>query len=137
MIARLLWPFRAALTALLIGAVWSGQLLLQMMPAGLPLAGVTTDVDGRVLLFTFVVAAATALLFGCAPAWQTTRADVAPVLKDAVAARHGGVLSTRNGPGMSTLANALLWPPRFLMSNYCLRRPLHASPTVHALHPVR
>ena len=35
MIARLLWPFRAALTALLIGAVWSYRLVLRpVLPSG-------------------------------------------------------------------------------------------------------
>jgi predicted permease len=37
--------------------------------------------DGRVLLFSFVLSAITGLLFGVAPALQTSRADLVPALK--------------------------------------------------------
>ncbi len=60
--------------------------------AGRALAGFGTDVlpmpvafdfsiDGRVLLFVVGVSAATALVFGLAPAWSASRVDLVPSLK--------------------------------------------------------
>jgi predicted permease len=39
--------------------------------------------DSRVLLFSLVVSLATVIFFGLAPAWQSTRPDLVPALKDA------------------------------------------------------
>jgi len=46
--------------------------------------------DWRILAFTFAVSAATGVLFGLAPAFQATRPDVAPALKDRAANVLGG-----------------------------------------------
>ncbi len=50
----------------------------------------TVTVDGRALIFTLVVAVATGLLFGAAPALQLSAADVQETLKDAGRGSSGG-----------------------------------------------
>jgi putative ABC transport system permease protein len=57
--ARLLWSFRPA--------EWAHNLL-------------DMDIDLGVLMFTAVVSVATGIIFGIAPAWQSTRADLAATL---------------------------------------------------------
>jgi predicted permease len=67
--------------------------LLAMMPSGNRLTMLHAHPDIRVLLFSVVVALATGLLFGLAPALQGTRLDVSSTLKDA--AIVSGSRSTR------------------------------------------
>jgi predicted permease len=45
--------------------------------------------DARALIFTFAVSVLTGLLFGLAPAWQATRIDLTPSLKDQTGASAG------------------------------------------------
>src|SRR5262249_37639049 len=71
-------------------AWWASSLMLSMVPAGIPIAGVTGDPDGRVLLFAFVVSLLTGLIFGCIPAIRATRPDLAAVLKDQSASLASG-----------------------------------------------
>ena len=74
----------------LLLAAWSVRLVLGIQPA-LPIP-ITLDLslDARVLGFTALVAMATGLLFGLAPALQATRTDLVPSLKDDAAALSGG-----------------------------------------------
>ena len=51
--------------------------------------------DLRILLFTAAVAIATALVFGLAPALQSTRPELAPTLKDQAGALAGGARQAR------------------------------------------
>jgi predicted permease len=46
-------------------------------------------IDARVLLFTLIVSVLTGLVFGLAPAWQTTRQSVTTALKDQTGASAG------------------------------------------------
>jgi predicted permease len=66
-----------AVSGLLL-ARWGRDVLLTYLPVGQTLSA---PLDSDVLLFTLSVAIAAALLFGLAPAYQSTRVDVVPVLK--------------------------------------------------------
>ena len=60
------------------------------LPLPLPVSD-ETAIDARVLGFTALLAVATGLLFGLAPAIQASRPDVVPVLKnETIASAHGG-----------------------------------------------
>jgi predicted permease len=73
----------------LMVASWTGHLMLGVVPEDLPTAGLTAELDARVLAFTFAVSVVTGLLFGCAPALRATRPDLAPVLKQGAVAPAG------------------------------------------------
>jgi predicted permease len=72
----------------LLLAVWLTDLFAAWHPPiGVPITSPVT-LDLRVLLFVVVASLATGILFGLAPALQSTRADLAPALKnEAVAER--------------------------------------------------
>jgi hypothetical protein len=54
-------------------------------------------VDGRVLLFTGLLAVITGLLFGLIPAWQTSRPDLSEFLKQGSRAVAGGARNRLRG----------------------------------------
>ncbi len=78
----------AAAAGLLL-ASWTSQLLVRMTlgPEAPPLA---VELDGRVLAFTLLIAVATGILFGLAPAFRATRVELSPALKTATKSVHGG-----------------------------------------------
>jgi predicted permease len=63
-------------------ALWGRELLLKLLFPGRELAGSQPALDLRTLGFTLAVTLLTGLLFGLAPAWQATRVDLTPALKD-------------------------------------------------------
>jgi len=63
-------------------AYWMGDLILSMLPADPAVQGITAQPDARVLLFTLAVSIASGLLFGLAPAFQTTRLNLSSMLKE-------------------------------------------------------
>jgi predicted permease len=69
-------------------AVWSGRLLAGMLPQGQVPVLLDIGPDPRVLGFTLAVSLLTALLFGLAPAWRTTRPIASAGLNHQPA--HGG-----------------------------------------------
>lgn len=71
-------------------AAWVVQFLDTFRPADASLV-LKTDLNPRVLLFTLLVAGATALLFGLAPAWRASRPDLLPELKGADTAGAGSL----------------------------------------------
>ena len=71
-------------------AMWSGSVLLAALPGSESARSLSSTPDLRVLLFAFVLAAATALVFGIAPAIQATRHAAASALKDEVGSVVGG-----------------------------------------------
>jgi predicted permease len=73
--------------------------IVPLIPEGLPRVGAIA-LDGRVLLFSAVVTAITALLFGLLPAREASRLDPHRALKDSIG---GGV-----GPTSSRLRNVLV-----------------------------
>jgi predicted permease len=63
-------------------AVTMVKALVAFLPSNLSGYGISSAPDGRMLAFTFGLALATGILFGLAPALQSTRPDIAPTLKD-------------------------------------------------------
>ena len=73
----------------LLLAVWGGRTLLALLPFANYTATISADPDWRILAFTIAVSVACGLLFGLAPALQTTRQDLASTIK----AQGGAVIS--------------------------------------------
>ena len=67
----------------LLVAHWGIDLIRALAPAQLPIMGIDRlGLDARVLVFTFVLSAATAAIFGFLPAWHLSSQDVNTSLKD-------------------------------------------------------
>jgi putative ABC transport system permease protein len=84
-------------------------LLLRLIPIELPF-WMRIEIDVTALLFNFVVAALTGLLFGLVPAWHASRADLNLALKDSAKGSGAGVIShrVRNGLVVAEIAISLL-----------------------------
>ena len=76
-------------------ALATDRLLLAFLPPDTTSLKLSTSPDLRILAFTAAVAVITGLLFGLIPALQSTRADVAPTLKDTVGGIVGGGAGVR------------------------------------------
>ena len=63
-------------------AFWSTRILANTRAISIPLLR-TSDIDGRVLVFTLLIALLTGVLFGVVPALQISRSNVVNSLKDA------------------------------------------------------
>jgi predicted permease len=74
----------------LVLATWTDGALLAFLPPETIALQLSTTPDLRILLFATAVSVLTGLIFGLAPALQSTRPDVAPVLKDTVGGIVGG-----------------------------------------------
>ncbi|HEY3383685.1 MAG TPA: ABC transporter permease [Vicinamibacterales bacterium] len=90
-------------------AIWSGDLLLTILPFDNAARAFTSTPDARVLGFALVVSLLTGVLFGLAPAWQTARPQLVPALKE----EGGSVVSTghvrlRKGLVITQVALSLL-----------------------------
>ena len=70
-------------------ARWSTGLLVGLLGSGRNAVILNVPIDGRVLLFTVAAASLTALLFGLAPAWRSTRASP----QEAMRANSRGIAS--------------------------------------------
>ena len=79
----------------LLLAMWTNRLLLPFLPTATPELAISTTPDLRVLLFTVAVAFLTGIVFGLAPALQSTKPDLAPTLKDQVAGIVGAGAQVR------------------------------------------
>jgi predicted permease len=78
-----------AVTGLLLSS-WICKFLLKLIPAGVNTLTLSTAPDLRILAFTAFIALLTGLLFGLAPALQSTRPSFASVLKDQAGSVVGG-----------------------------------------------
>jgi predicted permease len=78
----------------LLLAVWGVDLLTRWTPANVPRIA-DVGVDARVLLFTFLVALSTGLLFGLLPALQASRTDLNETLKEGGRTGSGGARRQR------------------------------------------
>ena len=79
-------------------SVFASHFLLTFLPQAEQQLTISATPDWRVLSFTLAVSAGAGLLFGLLPALQSTRPNLAPVLKDqagAVAGGGGGVVRLR------------------------------------------
>ena len=91
-------------------AVWVGNGLLSLLPFGEFTATMSADPDLRILGFTAVVSLVCGVLFGLAPAFQTTNPDLASTMKN----QAGAVLSSgshvflRKGLVIAQMALSLL-----------------------------
>ncbi len=74
----------------LILAIWTDHALLAFLPPDTLTLQLSTAPDLRILLFAVAVSLLTGLIFGLVPALQSTKPDVAPVLKDTVGGIVGG-----------------------------------------------
>jgi predicted permease len=76
-------------------AYGTDRLVFGLMPPDVASLKLSPAPDLRTLLFTAVVAGLTALVFGLAPAIQSTRPDLAPTLKDQAGSLAGGARQAR------------------------------------------
>src|SRR5579862_1346482 len=65
----------------LLWAIWGVDVLLKLSPETIPRLG-QVRVDGSVLVFTTLVTLLTGVIFGLAPAWQVSKADLTETLKE-------------------------------------------------------
>ena len=84
-VESLLLSLVAGCTAVLLASLTS-QLLLNLIPSSLPIS-IELPLDWRVLVFTFLVALVTGIVFGVTPALRGTRIDPVQVIK---AETHSG-----------------------------------------------
>jgi predicted permease len=81
----------------IIFAIWiKDGLIAVSLWGGRGMSSLDPQLDWRVLSFTLALSLLTGIVFGLAPAWRTTRVDVAPSLKDSVRASsavHRSLLS--------------------------------------------
>jgi putative ABC transport system permease protein len=73
----------------LLLAVGGRRFLLALSPSDLPRAG-EVGLDFRILLFTFILSLLAGIVFGLAPAWQSTRTDLNTTLKEGGRGDSGG-----------------------------------------------
>jgi putative ABC transport system permease protein len=78
----------------LLLAGWSLKLLIAFNADHIPRLS-EAKLDGPSLAFTMLVACLTGLLFGLAPAWQTTKQDLNAALKDGGGGATGGLSGAR------------------------------------------
>jgi predicted permease len=79
----------------ILAAYWTGDLLLDLLPASSSMRGVTAQPDARVLLFALALSIVTGVVFGLAPAWETFRTNVSVALKEQAAGAMGSAAQVR------------------------------------------
>jgi predicted permease len=89
LVESLTLAFAGGLAGLLL-AVWMDRALLNFLPAGNAPLIISTTPDWRILAFNLGVSLLTGVIFGLAPALQSTRPQLAGTLKDQVGSIAGG-----------------------------------------------
>ncbi|MGB8340323.1 MAG: ABC transporter permease [Chthoniobacterales bacterium] len=88
-------------------AIWGSDLLLVIAPTSLPRLS-EVRIDGGVLVFTLLVSLVTGVLFGLAPALQSSRSGLSEKLKEGDRGSTAGHARLRNGLIVSEVALALM-----------------------------
>ena len=88
-------------------ASWTGELLIRSLPNPYVTEVFSADPDLRVGLFAFLVSSVTGLLFGLAPAIQSTRPDIGATLKNESGTLSGRFASARFRRGLVVAQIAL------------------------------
>ncbi|MEK6410810.1 MAG: ABC transporter permease [Acidobacteriota bacterium] len=78
----------------LLLASWAAELIVKFGPSNLPRL-LEVSLDGRVLVFTFAVSVLTGVIFGLAPAIQSSRVNLNESLKESGGRASGGRASKR------------------------------------------
>jgi predicted permease len=86
-------------------ALWLSNALIGLMSAGGPRMALKISPDLRVLAFTAAISAITCMIFGLIPAWQGSRVQVNPTLKES---RSGERALLRRGLVVAQVALSLL-----------------------------
>lgn len=108
-------------------AVWLNRYLLSVMPQATSPLPIHADPDLRVFVFTFAVAMLTGVIFGLAPALQSTKTDVASTLKDqAGSVTSTGAIAFRKGLVVAQVTLSLL----LLIGSGLFIRSLHNLKTL-------
>jgi predicted permease len=90
-------------------ALWLDSYLLSVMPQGVAPLPIKAIPDLRVFAFTLLVSLLTGVIFGIAPALQSTRTEVASVLKDQAGSITGtGAIGFRKGLVVAQVMLSLL-----------------------------
>ena len=85
-------------------AAWGSAALLRLASGGPPVIPLDVRLDGRVLVFTAVLALLTGLVFGLTPALRATRVELAAALRT----QGRGVTGAARGPGGWHLGKVLV-----------------------------
>src|SRR5262245_16640135 len=111
----------------LLLAQWGTPLILAMGRDAIPRV-TEVGLDANVLAFTVVIAALTSIIFGLAPAWQSSHLDVQGVLKETSRGAAGGRASLRQWLVVSEIALTLV----LLVGAGLLLRSFHRLQQVNA-----
>jgi predicted permease len=110
MVESLLLAFGGGMLGLLV-AEWTGEALLSFLPSDPSVMGISSQPDGRVLLFALALSVVTGILFGILPSLQASKTDLASTLKDQASGVVGGGLGhlrVRKGLVVSQVALSLM-----------------------------
>ena len=88
-------------------SIWTTSALLRLVPADESPIMLRAAPDGRILAFTFGLAVLTGIVFGMAPALQSTRFDIWNTLKDVIGSVAGTAGSVRLRKTLVTVQVAL------------------------------
>jgi len=92
----------------LLLAYWLVDAMMALKPPIDIALSTELDIDLRVLLFTLIVSALTGVIFGLLPALQSTKLDLAPVLKDEISLGGHRRSWLRNGLVVSQVSMSLV-----------------------------
>jgi len=117
----------------LIVAGWSIEGLVRLLPGDAASQWLTADLDWRLMGFAFALALAGGLLFALAPAWQSTRPDVAETLKNQAAsvASAAGTARFRKAVVTAQMALSLLLMVGAGLFSTSLARLMHVDLGFH------